>query len=123
MHLYAKKVHRVTNSTAVTWCGQEVKSLCQQLEGDNNKQVGSVLCVQGFQIPFSSLPSQEHWPNPPISSAEQSSYFSGGQHASRERGYHLSEKPFRPQEFLLNSVPCSQEGRSDEASNQPQEAE
>ena len=30
-------------------------------------------CVQGFQIPFSSLPSQERRPNPPISSAEQSS--------------------------------------------------
>ena len=30
-------------------------------------------CVQGFQIPFSSLPSQECRPNPPISSAEQSS--------------------------------------------------
>ena len=30
-------------------------------------------CVQGFQIPFSGLPSQERRPNPPISSAEQSS--------------------------------------------------
>ena len=30
-------------------------------------------CVQGFQIPFYSLPNQEHRPNPPISSAEQSS--------------------------------------------------
>ena len=80
-------------------------------------------CVQGFQIPFSSLPSQEHWPNSPISSTEQSSYPSAGQHATRERGNHLSEKPFRLQEFLLNSLPCSQEGRSDEASNQSQEAE
>ena len=56
-------------------------------------------CVQGFQIPFSSLLSQEHWPNSPISSTEQSSYPSGGQHATRERGNHLSEKPFRLQEF------------------------
>jgi len=30
-------------------------------------------CVQGFQIPFTSLPVQQHRPNPPISSAEQSS--------------------------------------------------
>ena len=51
------------------------------------------------------------------------SYSSRGQHATRERGNHLGEKPFRPQEFLLNSVPCSQEKTSDEASNQPQEAE
>ena len=69
---YAKRVHRTTDGTAVTWCGQEVKSLYQQLESDNNRQMGSGL-YPGFQIPFSSLPSQEPWPNPPISSAEQSS--------------------------------------------------
>ena len=51
------------------------------------------------------------------------SYSSRGQHTTRERGNHLGEKPFRPQEFLFNSVPCSQERRSDETSNQPLEAE
>ena len=29
--------------------------------------------VMGLQIPFTSQPVQRHWPNPPISSAEQSS--------------------------------------------------
>ena len=43
---YAKRVHRATDITAVTLCGQEVKSLSQQLESDNNRQVGSGLCVR-----------------------------------------------------------------------------
>jgi len=28
--------------------------------------------VKGFQIPFTSQPDQKDWPNPPMSSAEQS---------------------------------------------------
>ena len=42
--------------------------------------------VQGFQIPFSSLPSQEHWPNPPISSTEQSSLILAEVNALLEKG-------------------------------------
>ena len=43
---YAKRVHRATDSTAVTLCGQYVKSLFQQLGSGNNRQVGSGLCAK-----------------------------------------------------------------------------
>ena len=89
---------------------------CQQLEGDNNRQVGSGLCPRFsntlLQPAKSGTPAKSSY----ILRRAKLSYPSRGQHTSRERGNHLSEKPFRPQEFLLNSVPCSQEGRSDEAS-------
>ena len=120
---YTKRVHRATDSTAVTWCVQEVKSLSQQLESDNNRQVNSGLCAR--------VSNSLH---PPAKSGTlaKSSYIlrraklpdsSRGEHVIREMGNHLSEKPFRPQEFLLNPVPCCQEGRLDEVSYQPQEAE
>ena len=120
---YAKSVHKTTDSTAVTWCGQEVKSLYQQLESDNNREMGSGLCP-GFsdtllQPAKLGTPAKSSY----ILRRAKFSYSSRGQHATRERANHLGEKPFRPQEFLLNSVPCSQERRSDEASNQPQKAE
>ena len=120
---YTKTFYRATNSTAVTWCGQEFKPLSQQLESDNNRQVGSGLCARVSNSPHqpaksgtlakpSFIPRQAKLPDS-----------SGDEHAIRERGNYLSEKPFRPQEFLLNSVPCFQEGRPGEASYQPQEAE
>ena len=117
---YAKRVHKTTDSTAVS---QEVKSLYQQLESDNNREMGSGLCP-GFsdtllQPAKLGMPAKSSY----ILRQAKLSYSSRGQHATRERANHLGEKPFRPQEFLLNSVPCSQERRSDEASNQPQKAE
>ena len=39
------------DSTAVTLCGQEVKSLSQQLESANDRKVGSGLRCKGFKFP------------------------------------------------------------------------
>ena len=120
---YTKRVHRATDSTAVTWCCQEVKLLSQQLESDNNRQVGSGLCARvsnSLQQPAKSGTLAK--PSYILRRAKLPDS-SGGEYVIREKGNHLSETPFRPQEFLLNPVPCSQEGRPDEASYQPQEAE
>ena len=43
-------------------------------------------CIQGFQIPFSSLPSQERLPNLPISSAKQSFLILAGVNMLLEKG-------------------------------------
>ena len=69
---YTKRFHRVTDSTGVTMCGQEVTLLSQKLEVLTTEK-WVLDCVQGFQIPFTSLAVQDYWPNPPISSAEQNS--------------------------------------------------
>ena len=102
---------------------RRLKSLCQQLKGDNNRQVGSGLCPRFSNTLLQPAKSGTLAKSSYILHRAKLSYPSGGKHTTRERGNHLSEKPFRPQEFLLNSVPCSQEGRSDEGSDQPQEAE
>ena len=80
-------------------------------------------CVQGFQIPFTSLPGQEHRPNAPTSSAEQSSLILAEVSMLLEKGAVTSVENPSSHKFLLNPVPCSQEGKSDKASYQPQEAE
>ena len=43
--------------------------------------------VEGFWIPFTNPPVQEHWPSPPMFSTEQSSLLRRGEH-SLEKGEH-----------------------------------
>ena len=62
-------------------------------------------CVKRFQILFTSLPDQEHWPNPPISSAEQRSLILAEVNMLLEKGaVTLVENP---QVTRVFTQPCS----------------
>ena len=67
-------------------------------------------CVQGFLIPFTSPPVQEHQPNSPIYSAEQSSLILAEVNMLLEkRGNYPIKMSLKQQRVLLNPLPCPQE--------------
>ena len=120
---YSAGVHEATDSTAVTMCGQETKSLSHELEGDNVRQVG---------VRHSGRVSNPlHQPTSPRTLAKPSYVLrrakliaaERGEHSIREGCHHPGAEPSSSGEFLFNPVPCSQERRSDETSHQPQKVE
>ena len=79
--------------------------------------------VKGFQIPFSSHPVQDHWPNPTMYSAEQSLLIQEEVSTLIEEGAVTQVHNPQPQgSFYSTSLLSPQERGPDEASNKFQEA-
>ena len=114
---YAAGVRGATDSTAVTMCGQETKSLSHELEGDNIRQVG---VRHGGRISNSLHQSTSLGT---LAKPEQSSLLQKEVNTLLEKSAITQVEPSSSREFLFNPVPCSQERRSDETSYQPQKVE
>ena len=120
---FTKRFHKATNSTAVTMGGTEVKSLSQQLESADYKQMGSGLCA-GFLNPIhkstsSRTPAKLSY----ILCRAKLADSSRGEHAVRKRGNYPIKMSLKQQRVLLNPLPCPQERGPGEASHKPHEAE
>ena len=108
---YSAGVHVATDSTAVTMCGQETKSLLHELEGDNIRQVG---IRHGGRISnplhLSTSPGTLAKPSYVLRRAKVIAA-ERGEHSIREGCHHPGAEPSSSKEFLFNPVPCSQERR------------
>ena len=118
---YATGFCEATDSTAVTLSGWKVKSLPQQLGSVNNRQMSDRHCERFSdslcQLASTGTPAKSY-----IIRRAKLTNRSGGERFVRERCY-TKVQPSTSREFLLNSLPSTQERRTDEASYKPQETE
>ena len=120
---FTKRFHKATDSTAVTMGGTEIKSLSQQLESVDYRQMGSGLCT-GFLNPIHKFTGSRTSAKPSyILCRAKLTDSSRGEQAIRKGGNYPIKTSLRQQGFLLNPLPCPQERGPDEASHKPQEAE
>ena len=120
---FTKRFHKATDSTAVTMDGTEIKSVSQQLESVDYRQMGSGLCT-GFLNPIHKSTGSRTSAKPSyILCRAKLTDSSRGEHAIRKGGNYPIKASLRQQGFLLNPLPCPQERGPDEASHKPQEAE
>ena len=115
------RLHKVTDCTAVKSSGREVISLCNQLRGVNNRQMGNTGCER--------ISNSFHWsansgalakPSCKLSRAKPANT-RGNDYTGREGGCCLDIQPSTSGEFLFHTLPVPQTRGPDETSDKPQE--
>ena len=106
---YTTGFHQATYSTAVTQCGQQVRSLLEQLADNNNRQMGDRNHTR-FSNTFPQSTSTGATAKPSyILRSAKSLNTRGGECPSTEGCSDQSTQPSTPEEFLFNSLLSSQE--------------
>ena len=120
---YATRLHKATDSRAVKSGGRQAVSLYNQLGGVNNRQMG-IRDSERLPDPFYQPASSRSLAKPScVLSRAKSPDTGGSRYPGREGCYYSGTRPSTSRLFLLHSLPGSQKGGSDEASDKPQEIE
>ena len=117
------RLHKATDSRAVKSGGRQAVPLYNQLGGVNNRPMG-IRNSERLPDPFYQPASSSSLAKPScVLSRAKPPDTGGSRYPGREVCYYSGTRPSTSRLFLLHSLPGSQKGGSDEASDKPQEIE
>ena len=114
-------LRKATGSTAVKSSGWEAVSLCNQLGGANNRQMGNT-GSERISNSFHQSTSSGALAKPSyVLSRAKPANTRGSEYTVRKKGCCSDKQPSTSGEFLFHTLPGPQERGPDEASDKPQE--